>query len=41
MKNHKIGEKNTSSIFLVYFRYPKEIMKMEQEFSGIQRWLQK
>ena len=25
----------------VYIRYPKEIMKMEQHFSALQRWLQK
>ena len=25
----------------VFIRYPKEIMKMERDFSGLQRWLQK
>ena len=25
---------------LIITRYPKEIMKMEQHFSGLQRWLQ-
>ena len=24
-----------------YIRYPKEILKMERHFSGLQRWLQK
>ena len=28
-------------IAYVRLRYPKEIMKMERHFSGLQRWLQK
>ena len=27
--------------YVMYSRYPKEIMKMEQHFSTLQRWLQK